>query len=151
MSRKILATAVAVALFTVVFVARVRATRHSHVAPAASANLAKTAGSGALAVQQYYPLMVITARQPLEIPGRVLPPGDYSFRLLNSGAHVSIARLDGSESYGVFPILVAWRDNAADGLVQLAGSSDGRNRLSSWYFPGEKNGYAFDYLQAQVQ
>ncbi len=148
MKARVLIVVAALALFDVVFVGHALA-RHRVPDVAASAAKPLAANVPEFAAQQFYPVMIVTTSRPLEIPGQVLEPGQYSFRLLTSGTEVAVARLDGSKSYGNLAIGPSWRRNGESGLLAVQKDAGGPNRLVSWFFPGQSDGYSFLYHAAR--
>ena len=140
MKREVLLLALTLALFEVAAGSRAiaRSAREAGAPPAAV--------QASMDVRQAYPLMTVRTTQPLQIPGRVLAPGEYVFRLINSDEEVEIMRADGAESYGTFRVMPAYTRNPGDGRVVTQEDSDGGpDRLDSWYFPAQQDGYALAY------
>ncbi len=143
MKRKVLLIAVALALLDAVLVSRVHAHNKMIATHQVSAPKMSTLG---MAAEQFYPVMIVTTAKPMQIPGHVLEPGKYTFELINSDQEVLVSKLNGSESYGTYLVMPAWRRDKNGGLIDttstLAGNPD---RIVSWYFPEQYDGYAFRY------
>ena len=86
------------------------------------------------------------------IPGNVLAPGNYVFRLEESGHRiVAISSADSKTFYGFIPVYTATRDSS-NGTDIRATELDaaGLARIDSWFFPGEQNGYRFIYSNSDI-
>jgi len=144
MKRKVLLIVIALLLVDLPLLSHVRTSRRNAAADLAA--LQSVAGTGALRAEQYYPLMIVTVRAPLQLPDRILQPGQYSFSLMNGGTDVAIANVDGSEFIGTYLLVPDYRSEAGDGLVNLQDAPDGGpDRIASWFFAAQQNGYGFLY------
>ncbi len=142
MTKKVLIIAVIIALADAVIVSHVHAHNKmmgiDHNVPAPQMNTV------AMDAEQYYPVMIVKTSEPVQIPGHMLGPGEYSFELINSNEEVLVSKLDGSESYGPYLLSPAWRRDDSGGLIVTAGARDGgAERILSWYFANQHDGYAF--------
>lgn len=148
MKKRILIIVIALAMFDLVFVRHALA---KHRLPEATPTIVKSLAPKQAtepSVQEFYPVLIVSTTRPLEVPGQVLAPGKYSFELLNGNTEVAIASLDGSEIYGSYRLAPAWRSHAEDGLVETEGPASGTERLVSWFFPEQLDGYAFLYSES---
>ncbi len=141
--REALIIAVVLILVDVVLVNHV----HAHNKMAASHQTpAPPMSTLGMVAEQFYPVMIVTTAKPLQIPGRVLEPGQYTFQLIDSDREVLVSKVDGSESYGTYLVLPAWRRVDTGGLVDMANMPAGApDHIVSWYFPEQHDGYAFRY------
>ena len=89
------------------------------------------------------------------IPGNVLEPGDYVFRLLDSSSrpdNVAVLSADGKTSYGIFPVFTAFRNSGGDNEIAVTAPDDaGIARIDSWYFPGNQDGFRFIYSKSDIR
>jgi hypothetical protein len=91
---------------------------------------------------------VMTFNKPVEVPGMVLGPGTYDFRLLDSVSDrnvVQILNADGSHLYENVLAIPAYRAQASDKTVvtfeeRAKGSPQA---IASWFFPGDNFGEEF--------
>lgn len=89
------------------------------------------------------------------IPGSVLRPGNYTFRLLDSATGqglVLVQSANGKRSYGMIPVFSTSRREDGGSIVttkqpEIAGVA----RIDSWYFPGSTAGYHFIYSKSDMQ
>jgi hypothetical protein len=89
-------------------------------------------------------VMRVKVTEPVQIPGALLQPGTYNFRLMNLDNEVAVS--NASRSYGVHFVIPAYRrDAAADGIAFVQKTANGADRITSWFFPGQSQGYAFLY------
>ena len=98
-----------------------------------------------LRVKQYYPMMDVTVRTPVQLPDQILMPGDYTFTLVYDGDNVAISKANG-EFLGTYQVVPAYRRDATDGLVNIADAPDGSpDCIIGWFFPDQQDGYSFIY------
>ncbi|HVP44379.1 MAG TPA: hypothetical protein VMS96_13175 [Terriglobales bacterium] len=92
----------------------------------------------------------VTALRPVQIPGAVLQPGQYSFRLTDSGSVVAVSNIDRSEFYGNYLIVPASRNHRDDTVAYTAAAPEGGpDRITALFRPGSLWGYAFLYPKAK--
>ena len=92
----------------------------------------------------------VTFNQPVQIPGRVLPPGTYWFILpdnLTEHAQVRIYNADQTVFYGTVLTINAERRQASDksAFTFAAHDSAQPQALISWFYPGDTTGHEFLY------
>lgn len=148
MKRKVLWLAVALILFDVAFVSNARATRRSAAARRAAIE------RPTLRASQAYPFMTVNVLSAVDLPDQTLLPGKYTFTLANTNSSVTITRSDGV-LVGTYVVVPAYRRDATDGLIQTQ-PDRGADRLVSWFFPNQQDGYSFifsdwDGLDAEGQ
>jgi hypothetical protein len=98
---------------------------------------------------------VMTFNKPIEVPGMVLGPGSYDFRLLDSVSDrnvVQILNADGSHLYENVLAIPAYRAQASDKTVvtfeeRAQGSPQA---IATWFFPGDNYGEEFVYSKART-
>jgi hypothetical protein len=87
--------------------------------------------------------------QPIEIPGKVLPPGTYWFVLLNSSSNRNVVQIfnsSNSRRYATLDTVPTLRKDAGDTEVVLAERHHSRpEALWKWYYPGSQTGHEFLY------
>jgi hypothetical protein len=98
----------------------------------------------------------VHTNEQVAIPGHVLPPGDYVFRLMESDQDphiVEVMSADGSSLYGLFQVVPAQRPEFANGssVTLTAPDAAGLQGISQWYFPGSSDGYQFVYSRKDIQ
>jgi hypothetical protein len=92
----------------------------------------------------------LTFNKPLEVPGMVLAPGTYVFRLLDSASDrnvVQIFNADESHLYENVLAIPAYRLEPTDKTVvtfeeRAKGSPEA---ISTWFYPGDNTGEEFVY------
>ena len=90
-------------------------------------------------------MMSIEVLAPVQLPDRVLMPGQYTFTLVYNDHNVSVTTAEG-KFIATYMVVPAYRRDATDGLVETADAPDGgSDRISSWYFPNQQDGYSFLY------
>lgn len=139
MKRKVLWLAVALVLFDIGFVTNARATRRADRRAVVQAQPAP------LRAKQYYPIMDVVVRTPIQLPNQLLVPGHYTFALNDAGSNVAISKATG-EFVGTFVVVPAFRRDANGGLVNTQDAPDGGpDRIVAWFFPDQQDGYSFIY------
>jgi hypothetical protein len=96
----------------------------------------------------------MTFTQPVELPGRVLPPGTYWFVLLNSDSDRDIVQVfseDWSYLYATLSTIPTDRQQATDETeIKFAERPyDKPEVLLKWYYPGLLTGHEFLYSSKQ--
>jgi len=97
----------------------------------------------------------ITFSAPVELPGKTLPAGKYTFRLLDSPSNRHIIQVlseDGTDSLGIFLALAAERREVTDDVVITFAerSADVPPAVRYWYYPGKSIGHEFVYPKDQA-
>lgn len=93
--------------------------------------------------------------EPLEIPGRVLSPGTYVFKLLDDAGNrhiVQIFNADESHIYATILALPVYRLSPAGKTVitfeeRTSGSPEA---LQAWFYPGDNYGEEFVYPKVRA-
>lgn len=93
---------------------------------------------------------VVTFNNAVEIPGQVLPPGTYVFKLVNlpnSRNLVQIMNEDQSFTFATLQTVSTYRWHATEHtlfrLDERAGDSP--EAIRTWYYPGDNRGLDFIY------
>jgi hypothetical protein len=125
------------------------------VAMVAAAVVLATAGA---AFAQFGPVdkrTYFTFSGPVAVPGVTLPAGKYMFRLADSSSRnvVQVLSGDGRTSYAMFFALRAQRTEAATEpeVRFLETASTMPMAVDTWWYPGERGGYAFVYPKEQLR
>lgn len=95
--------------------------------------------------------VLFTVRQPVEIPGTVLGPGQYDLQLLSFGGHVAgVWSANRQKFYGFIPTTPVSRMHGINKVrVELGRPHDGIARVKEWFYPGDNYGYRLVYPSAQ--
>lgn len=100
-------------------------------------------------------LLKVRVDKSLVVPGSVLEPGDYNFRLVDQAGGpflVQISKADGSENCGFFSVIPAKRESAGESEVDVEHPGNRSvGMISDFFFPGESDGYAFVYSKKELQ
>ncbi len=97
----------------------------------------------------------VTFSGPVEIPGRVLPPGTYVFKLADSMADRNIVEVFNKEEnhlFGIFLAIPDYRLRPADKAVvtfeeRVSGAPEA---VKAWFYPGENYGHDFVYPRTKA-
>lgn len=98
---------------------------------------------------------VITFSAPVEIPGQVLQPGTYVFKLADSASDRNIVEVfnkDENHLYGIFLAIPDYRLQPADKPIikfeeRAAGAPEA---VKAWFYPGDSYGHDFVYPKAKA-
>ena len=93
---------------------------------------------------------IVTFNQPVEIPGHVLLPGTYTFRLVNSSSDRDIVEVKSHSHPQFVDILLAdpaQRANSSSNSTFTfeKSSARGPERIAEWFYPGQLYGQQFVY------
>jgi hypothetical protein len=93
---------------------------------------------------------VLTFSQPIEVPGRVLPAGTYTFALVDSLSDRNIVRIFDADGTTVIATILAinnYRLTPTDKTMMTFAERSGDNpeSLKAWFYPGDKFGQEFIY------
>lgn len=89
----------------------------------------------------------------VDLPGHVLQPGTYDIRFVNlEHKVVMITTADGSRPIGFFEVYPISRNSVTDHakLEVSEPLKDAPERLTGFFYPGLKTGYAFEYPHSMV-
>jgi hypothetical protein len=97
----------------------------------------------------------ITFSEPVEIPGHVLPPGSYVFKLVNSAADrdvVEVYNKDTNKFYGIFLAVPDYHAMTHGKPIvtfseRPAGSPEA---VKAWFYPGHHEGHEFVYPRSEA-
>lgn len=96
---------------------------------------------------------VVTINEPVEIPGRVLPAGQYVMKLANVPENRDVIQIfNKSESRLIATVLAVpdYRLNPPSGTVITLETRNPKSpeAIKAWFYPGDNIGYEFIYPQA---
>ena len=103
-----------------------------------------------LSADQWNKKTVLTFSESVEIPGVVLPAGQYVFKLLDSLSDRNIVQVFNADENQVYATILAiphYRMTPADKTVILfeERSGDQPQAIHAWFYPGENYGQEFVY------
>lgn len=92
----------------------------------------------------------ITFSAPVEVPGKVLPPGTYLFKLADDGSDSNVVEIfhsDDNKLYATLETVPTERQNlTADTAITLVDQGSGNpEALLKWFYPGRETGNEFVY------
>jgi hypothetical protein len=100
-------------------------------------------------------VMNVNVKTPVAVPGRILAPGKYLFRLVDTSSlpnEVQITKADGTPVVGFITVFDSIREHhGATAIKTSKPDRAGVVRITSWYFPGQRYGYRFVYSKSQEQ
>ncbi|GAC1670062.1 MAG: hypothetical protein PVS2B2_00290 [Candidatus Acidiferrum sp.] len=93
---------------------------------------------------------IVTFSQSVEVPGKILPAGTYTFKLLDSPSDrhiVQIFNADGSELITTILAINDYRlQPTGDTIIKFTErSGDSPDALRAWFYPGDNFGQEFVY------
>lgn len=92
---------------------------------------------------------IVTANQPIQVPGKVLPAGTYVFKLLGSNDLTLVAIYDADEMHLITTVqgIPSVRTETPDkAILQLEERPSGQpEALKAWFYPGDNFGVEFVY------
>ena len=93
---------------------------------------------------------IVTLSAPVEIPGKVLPPGTFVFKLLDSPSNRNIVQIfdkDEQHLYATALGIPDYRAETPDKLLVQFEETPGNSppALKSWYYPGDNYSVQFVY------
>lgn len=97
----------------------------------------------------------VKVHEPIEVPGRVLNPGTYVFKLYNSDADRDIVQIWSAHQMRLLDTIdgiPAYRENPP-GHTVLKFSEEPKGRpeeLTAWFYPGDASGVEFVYPQRKT-
>jgi hypothetical protein len=98
----------------------------------------------------------ITTSETLEIPGHVLPPGTYIFKLAENGSYRHIVQVwTGDKTFLIATVFTVpvYRDDVTDEPVFELNERPGNSpeAIRAWYYPGEHTGSEFTYPRSEFR
>jgi len=98
----------------------------------------------------------VTFTSPVEVPGKILPPGTYVFKLADSQSDRQLVQILTQDQRKVLASIQTIPDYhlhpAEKPLITLAERPTGRpEALQAWFYPGDNYGVQFVYPNSRVQ
>jgi hypothetical protein len=99
---------------------------------------------------------VVTISESLEVPGQILPPGTYTFKLADNPSYRHIVQIwtgDGTQLITTFFAIPIYRDEVSDdAYFQLdERPGDSPQAIRAWFYPGEHYGNEFSYPRSEFR
>lgn len=93
---------------------------------------------------------VLTFDQPVEVPGTILPAGEYVFYFLGSTADrniIDVLSPDGQKLYATIEAIPDYRSDAEgdSAIVFEDGKAGAAHAIKEWFFPDRRYGHQFVY------
>jgi len=92
---------------------------------------------------------IVTVKQPIQVPGKVLPAGTYVFKLLDSNELTLVAIFNADETHlittvqGISDSRLQTPDKT---ILQFEERPSGQpEALKAWFYPGDNSGIEFVY------
>ena len=95
---------------------------------------------------------VLTFKQPVEVPGAVLSPGTYVFKVLDARNVIRILDKDETRVYATFTSIPKYTEKPYDKtFIQFAERPTGSPAaIEAWFYPGRIEGHEFIYPMQNV-
>ena len=107
------------------------------------------------ALAQNESVMDVHVDKTVAIPGNILQPGNYVFRLVDSASSpydVGVFSAHFKTFYGYIPVFPAYRSSEGGSqITATAPDKSGLARINSWFFPGQQEGYRFIYSKSAIR
>jgi len=93
---------------------------------------------------------VVTFSQPIEVPGKILPAGTYTFQLLDTISYRHVVQIwneDGTELITTILAIPNYRlETTGETMMNFRERpGDSPSALRAWFYPGERFGHEFVY------
>jgi hypothetical protein len=98
---------------------------------------------------------LFTFNQPVEVPGTVLSPGTYLFRLMDSPSDRDIVEIFNADGTHLYTTVMAIPDERLDPTSKTVVTLEERARkapeaIESWFYPGDLSGLRFTYPKVET-
>src|SRR5580700_8912993 len=98
---------------------------------------------------------VVTFSQDVEIPGKILPAGTYTFQLLDSNSDRHIVQIFNADGSQIIATILAINDYrlqpTGDNVMKFSERpGDSPEALRAWFYPGDSFGQEFVYPRARA-
>jgi len=98
---------------------------------------------------------ILTFSQPVEVPGMVLPAGQYVFKLADSASNRHIVQIFNAEEDQIYATILAiphYRIEAPEETIILfeEGRADQPQAIHAWFYPGQTIGQEFVYPKSRA-
>jgi hypothetical protein len=101
---------------------------------------------------------VMTFSQPIEVPGKILPAGTYTFEMLtnDTGSHGRVVQIfdeGGTKLQALALVIPSYRAKATEEtIVRFAEVAPGQPQaIRFWYYPGQTAGHEFVYSKSRAR
>jgi LPXTG-motif cell wall-anchored protein len=98
---------------------------------------------------------ILTFNEPVEIPGRVLPAGTYTFQLMDSPSSRNIVQIfdkDGNFIANIIAISDYRFEPTDKTVIEFAERpSNSPEAIQAWFYPGDQYGLEFVYPKSRAQ
>jgi hypothetical protein len=92
---------------------------------------------------------IVTVKEAIQVPGKVLPAGTYVFKLLNTNDRTLVGIYSADETHLITTVqgISDSRTETPDkSILQFEERPSGQpEALKAWFYPGENDGVAFVY------
>jgi uncharacterized surface anchored protein len=97
----------------------------------------------------------VTFKEPVEIPGKVLPAGTYVFRLMDSSSDRNVVQIFNSDQSELFATILAIPDYRQNPTGKAVINFEERPKgapeaVESWFYPGDNFGQEFVYPKSRA-
>jgi hypothetical protein len=94
--------------------------------------------------------IAVTFDEPVAVPGRVLPAGNYLFLLKQFTSELNVVEIQDQQSrkvYGAFLVTPYYHSRQANkaAVVFEPRAPGSPETIRAWFYPGDKYGYEFRY------
>jgi hypothetical protein len=98
---------------------------------------------------------VVTFSQAVEVPGKILPAGTYTFQLLDSNSDRHIVQIFNADGSQIIATILAINDYRLQSTGQTVMKfserpGDAPDALRAWFYPGDNFGQEFVYPKARA-
>lgn len=98
---------------------------------------------------------VLTFNEPIEVPGKVLPPGTYIFKLLDNHSYRHIVQIWNEDGRELITTVLAIPDYRLEPTGETVMKfherpGDAPDALRAWFYPGDLFGQEFVYPKARA-
>jgi len=98
---------------------------------------------------------IVTFSQDVEIPGKILPAGTYTFQLLDSNSDRHIVQIFNADGSQIIATILAINDYrlqpTGDNVMKFSERpGDSPEALRAWFYPGDNFGQEFVYPKARA-
>jgi hypothetical protein len=98
----------------------------------------------------------VTFSEPVQVPGKVLQPGTYIFRLLDSPAERHIVQIFNEDHTALITTIMAipnerLQPSGKTVLLYDERPADQPMALAAWFYPGDSTGQEFVYPKSQAE
>jgi hypothetical protein len=96
---------------------------------------------------------VVTLNTSVAVPGQVLAPGQYVFKLADDDSDRNIVQIFNEDQRHLITTLMAVSaqrtEPTGDTVITLVEQSNGHEAIGKWFFAGEQSGFEFLYPGSQ--